>query len=150
MTDKLERVGTEDFPMLQERADAFKKKTGRRPRILLTSITETLETRAVKVVALVYADAGFDVDISPRGISPDLIAGMAIENDVHVVGVVGPDMAGKRLISEISKALEKKEADDIKVVLDTDQLIEKKMTQSPDFELLATRSANQTLNLIGA
>ncbi len=43
--------------------------------------------RGAKVVATAFADLGFDVDIGPLFQTPREVARMAVENDVHVVGV---------------------------------------------------------------
>src|SRR6185312_2743090 len=45
--------------------------------------------RGAKVIATAFADLGFDVDIGPLFQTPAEAARAAIENDVHVIGVVG-------------------------------------------------------------
>ena len=138
------------FVSLQERTEEFKKKTGRRPRILLTGMGKSADAQGMKVFALVYSDAGFDVDISPVGVTPEVVARMAADNDVHVVGVFGPDSDQSILVSTLLRALEEKEAEDIKVMVDHGHLMEQKKGRSHAFEILAARSANNTLDLIGA
>ena len=65
----------------------FAEKEGRRPRILVTKMGQDGHDRGIKVVATAFADLGFDVDISPMFQTPEEAAKMAVENDVHVVGV---------------------------------------------------------------
>ena len=46
-------------------ADAFAKKEGRRPRIMVAKMGQDGHDRGAKVVATGYADIGFDVDMGP-------------------------------------------------------------------------------------
>ena len=138
------------FVSLQERTEEFKKKTGRRPRILLTGMGEKIDAQGTKLFALVYSDVGFDVDISPGGMTAEVVAKMAADNDVHVVGISGSNSDQRFLLSTLIRALEDKEADDIKIMVDHDHLMEQKKGRSEDFEILAARSAKNTLDLMGA
>ena len=72
---------------LRKRSEQFLEHEGRRPRILLTKMGQDGHDRGVKVVATAFADMGFDVDISPMFQTPGEAAKMAVENDVHLVGV---------------------------------------------------------------
>ena len=150
MSDALSVYCSNDLILLQERTEKFKKNTGRRPRILLTNIGKKADVRAVRIFALAYADAGFDVDISPVGMTYEVIARMAVENDVHVVGVSSSGSDQEMLVSDLVRALEDQGANDIKVILDRDQLIEQKRISNLDFKALIAHSANKTLSVIGA
>ena len=46
--------------------------------------------RGAKVIATAFADLGFDVDVGPLFQTPREAARMAVENDVHVLGVSTP------------------------------------------------------------
>lgn len=48
-----------------DRAEAFAKKHGRRPRILIAKLGQDGHDRGSKVIASSFADLGFDVDIGP-------------------------------------------------------------------------------------
>ncbi|MBI2521270.1 MAG: methylmalonyl-CoA mutase [Bdellovibrio sp.] len=98
------------------RVKKFQNKHGRRPRILLAKMGQDGHDRGIKVVATGLSDAGFDVDLSPLFSMPDEIAKIAIENDVHVVGVSSQAAAHKTLIPELIKILHKKKSGDIKVI----------------------------------
>lgn len=135
---------------LQERAEKFKNRTGRRPRILLTSMGKNADARVIKVIAIVYSDAGFDVDISPVCIRPEVVARMAVDNDVHVVGVYSSNSDHKIPMADLIRELEEKGADDIKVILVHGHLMEQTPGRNQDFEILAARSAGDTLKVIGA
>ena len=80
-------------------------KEGRRPRILLTKMGQDGHDRGIKVVATAFADFGFDVDISPMFQTPEEVARMAMENDVHVVGVSSQAAGHKTLVPQLLEAL---------------------------------------------
>ena len=140
---------------LRKRCQDFADKEGRRPRILLTKMGQDGHDRGVKVVATAYADLGFDVDISPMFQTPEETAKMAIENDVHLVGVSSLAAGHKTLVPQLIAALKAGGADDIKVVVGG-------VIPPADYEFLfaagavgvfgpgtsITDSANQTLNVL--
>ncbi|WP_186439513.1 cobalamin-dependent protein, partial [Kurthia sp. Dielmo] len=70
-----------------------------------------------KVVATAYADFGFDVDISPLFMTPEETAVMAVENDVHVVGVSSLAAGHKTLVPELIAELKKLGREDIIVIV---------------------------------
>ena len=96
---------------------AVKVGTGRRPRQLVTKMGQDGHDRGIKVVATAYADMGFDVDISPMFQTPEEAAKMAIENDVHVVGVSSLAAGHKTLVPELIENLKKMGGEDIIVVV---------------------------------
>ncbi|MGD9248258.1 MAG: methylmalonyl-CoA mutase, partial [Desulfobacteraceae bacterium] len=102
---------------LRRRTDQFKERQGRRPRILMTKMGQDGHDRGVKVVATAFADFGFDVDISPLFQTPDEAAKMAVENDVHVVGVSTLAAGHKTLVPQLSAALKSAGAEDIFIVV---------------------------------
>jgi methylmalonyl-CoA mutase len=140
---------------IRKRCQDFSDKEGRRPRILLTKMGQDGHDRGVKVVATAYADLGFDVDISPMFQTPEETAKMAIENDVHLVGVSSLAAGHKTLVPQLIDALKAGGADDIKVVVGG-------VIPPADYEFLfaagavgvfgpgtsITDSANQTLNVL--
>jgi methylmalonyl-CoA mutase len=102
---------------LYKRAEQFQAKEGRRPRILVTKMGQDGHDRGIKVIATGFADLGFDVDISPLFQTPDEVAKMAVENDVHVVGVSSQVAAHKALVPELIAALKSEGGGDILVVV---------------------------------
>jgi len=105
-----------DFAELKTRVDAFAAREGRRPRILVAKMGQDGHDRGAKVVATAYADAGFDVDVGPLFQTPEEAAKMAVENDVHVVGVSSLAAGHKTLVPQLVAELHKLGADDIAVV----------------------------------
>ena len=108
---------TELIDSVRKRTDAFLEKEGRRPRILVTKMGQDGHDRGMKVIATAYADLGFDVDISPMFQTPEEAARMAVENDVHIVGVSTLTAGHKALIPQLMEALKAEGGDDILVVV---------------------------------
>ncbi len=101
---------------LKKRTTVFLEKQGRRPRLLVTKMGQDGHDRGFKVVASAYADIGFDVDICPMFQTPEEAAKMAIENDVHVVGVSSLAAGHKSLIPALIKELSKIGGEDIIII----------------------------------
>ncbi len=148
---------TEIITALRKRTEDFEKNTGRRPRILVTKMGQDGHDRGVKVIATAYADFGFDVDISPMFQTPEEAARMAVENDVHVVGVSSLAAGHKTLVPALVAALKKEGADDIKVVVggiippkDYDMLKAAGAVEVFGPGSVVTECANKTLNALGA
>ena len=102
---------------LRDRTRGFMDKTGRRPRILMAKMGQDGHDRGVKVVATGLADLGFDVDIGPMFQTPDEVAQMAVENDVHLIGASSLAAGHKTLVPALIQALKKAGGEDIKVVV---------------------------------
>lgn len=108
---------SEIISAIRRRTDAFLEKQGRRPRMLVTKMGQDGHDRGIKVVATAYADLGFDVDISPMFQTPAEAARMAIENDVHLVGVSTLAAGHKSLVPQLIEELEKEGGGDIRVIV---------------------------------
>ncbi|MBF0413369.1 MAG: methylmalonyl-CoA mutase [Desulfamplus sp.] len=148
---------SEILASLRKRTADFQVKTGRRPRILLTKMGQDGHDRGVKIIATAYADFGFDVDISPMFQTPEEAARMAVENDVHVVGVSSLAAGHKTLVPALIQALKNQGADDIKVVVggiippgDYEFLRQVGASEIFGPGTVVTESANRTLNIIDA
>lgn len=142
---------------LRKRTLNFEEAHGRRPRILLSKMGQDGHDRGVKVIATAFADFGFDVDLGPMFQTPEEAAKMAIENDVHVVGVSSLAAGHKTLVPQVIDALKKQGATDIKVVVGGiippgDYAFLKAAGASDIFGpgTVVTDSANRTLNILGA
>ena len=108
---------SEIFAALRKRTEEFKRQRGRRPRILVTKMGQDGHDRGIKVIATAFADLGFDVDISPMFQTPREAAKMAVENDVHVVGVSSLAAGHKTLVPQLIAELKQAGGDDIAVVV---------------------------------
>jgi methylmalonyl-CoA mutase len=95
-----ESQGDPEFIKAREMADAFAAHEGRRPRILVAKLGQDGHDRGAKVIATAFADVGFDVDVGPLFQTPKEAARMAVENDVHVLGVSSLAGGHKTLVPE--------------------------------------------------
>jgi methylmalonyl-CoA mutase cobalamin-binding domain/chain len=98
-------------------AAAFERDAGRRPRILVAKIGQDGHDRGQKVIATAFADLGFDVDIGPLFATPDEVARMAVENDVHIIGVSTLAAGHLTLVPELKAALGHEGRGDIMIVV---------------------------------
>ena len=105
------------FVKARELVVSFDKKTGRRPRLLVAKLGQDGHDRGANVIATGFSDLGFDVDISPLFQTPKEIAKLAVENDVHVVGVSSQAAGHNTLVPELIEALKERGDSGIKVVL---------------------------------
>jgi methylmalonyl-CoA mutase len=96
-------------------AEEFAKTEGRRPRILIAKMGQDGHDRGAKVIATAFADLGFDVDVGPLFQTPREAALMAIENDVHVLGVSSLAGGHSTLVPEVISELRKLDRGDILV-----------------------------------
>ncbi len=108
---------SEVFASVRKRTDNFLEREGRRPRILVTKMGQDGHDRGIKVIATALADLGFDVDISPMFQTPEESAKMAVENDVHVVGVSSLAAGHKTLVPQLIAELQRAGGEDIRVVV---------------------------------
>lgn len=102
---------------VKQMTEEFLENEGRRPRILVAKMGQDGHDRGAKVVATGYADLGFDVDISPLFMTPEEAAQMAVENDVHCVGVSSLAAGHKTLVPELIEELQKLGREDIIVIV---------------------------------
>ncbi|SOC05099.1 heterodimeric methylmalonyl-CoA mutase large subunit precursor [Ureibacillus xyleni] len=102
---------------VKQMTEEFLENEGRRPRILVAKMGQDGHDRGAKVVATGYADLGFDVDISPLFMTPEEAAQMAVENDVHCVGVSSLAAGHKTLVPELVEELKKLGREDIIVIV---------------------------------
>jgi methylmalonyl-CoA mutase len=105
-----------DFRKAVELAEAFAKKEGRQPRIMIAKMGQDGHDRGAKVVATGYADCGFDVDMGPLFQTPGEVARQAVENDVHVLGVSSLAAGHKTLVPQVIHELKELGRPDILVI----------------------------------
>lgn len=152
-----EYSGSEIFAAIRKRTDNFQEKQGRRPRILVVKMGQDGHDRGIKVIATAFADLGFDVDIGPMFQTPEEAAQMAVENDVHVVGVSSLAAGHRALVPQLVEALKAKGGEEIQVVVggvippaDYDTLLNAGAKAIFGPGSVVTDSANKVLNLLNA
>ncbi|MCZ8543148.1 methylmalonyl-CoA mutase [Mesorhizobium qingshengii] len=101
---------------LQDKLEAFAKKFGGKPRILVAKMGQDGHDRGQKVIATAFADLGFDVTVGAMFQTPDEIAKLAIEHDVHIVGASSLAAGHLTLIPELRDALKKLGRSDMLIV----------------------------------
>lgn len=107
----------EEFIEARRLTDVFAEKEGRRPRILVAKMGQDGHDRGAKVISTSFADIGFDVDVGPLFQTPAEVAKMAVENDVHMVGISSLAAGHKTLVPELIEELKKAGREDILVIV---------------------------------
>ncbi len=102
---------------VQALSDAFEKREGRRPRILIAKMGQDGHDRGAKVIATAFADLGFDVDVGPLFQTPEETARQAVENDVHIVGASSLAAGHLTLVPALKGELAKLGREDIMIVV---------------------------------
>ena len=92
---------------LQDKIAAFEEKSGGRPRILVAKMGQDGHDRGQKVIATAFADLGFDVTVGPMFQTPEEIARLAVQHDVHIIGASSLAAGHLTLIPELKDALKK-------------------------------------------
>ncbi|MFB9983325.1 methylmalonyl-CoA mutase [Mesorhizobium kowhaii] len=101
---------------LQDKLEAFEKKSGGKPRILVAKMGQDGHDRGQKVIATAFADLGFDVTVGAMFQTPDEIARLAVARDVHVIGASSLAAGHLTLIPELRDALKKLGRGDMLIV----------------------------------
>ena len=105
------------MPAIKQRIEQFVKRQGRRPRILVSSMDKKSHDHDSKLLATIFAESGFDVDISPLHQTPQGTARMAIENDVHLICFLSTENQHKRLATDLLKQLKAEQAENIRILM---------------------------------
>ena len=103
--------------LIKQRIEQFVKEQGRRPRILVSNMGKKSHDHDTKLLASFFAEAGFDVDISPLHQTPRGTARMAIENDVHVICFLSTENRHKSLINDLINVLKAEQAENVRIVM---------------------------------
>ena len=109
--------GDPEFDSALAEVVEFAKAEGRRPRMLVVKLGQDGHDRGMKVIATAFADLGFDVDVGPLFQIPSEAVRMAIENDVHVIGVSSQAAGHKTLVPQLLAELREQGARNIAVVV---------------------------------
>jgi methylmalonyl-CoA mutase len=113
------RKAVGDLPSVDrvhDKVEAFKKKTGSAPRILVAKMGQDGHDRGQKVIATAFLDLGFDVTVGAMFQTPEEVAKLAVEHDVHIVGASSLAAGHLTLVPELKQALSKAGRNDILIV----------------------------------
>jgi methylmalonyl-CoA mutase len=101
---------------LRDKLAAFEKKNGGKPRILVAKMGQDGHDRGQKVIATAFADLGFDVTVGAMFQTPEEIAKLAVQHDVHIIGASSLAAGHLTLIPELRDALKKLGRSDMLIV----------------------------------
>ncbi|MCT7373471.1 methylmalonyl-CoA mutase [Chelativorans salis] len=100
----------------EEKVAAFRDKAGTQPRILVAKVGQDGHDRGQKVIATAFGDLGFDVTVGAMFQTPEEVAKLADEKDVHIVGISSLAAGHITLIPELKEALQKRGRDEVLIV----------------------------------
>ena len=113
-----DKAGEESqIELIKGKVNQFAARNGRRPRVLVSHIGPSGQRRTLNQVAAIFARRGFDVDIGSICQSPQQVALMAIENDVHMVCLLCDPDRQSQMGSDLFDVLRAQNSDDTLVVL---------------------------------
>jgi methylmalonyl-CoA mutase len=98
------------------KVERFDRLTGTKPRILVAKMGQDGHDRGQKVIASAFTDLGFEVTVGAMFQTPEEIAKLAAENDVHIVGASSLAAGHLTLIPELKDALMRLGRGDIMIV----------------------------------
>ena len=103
--------------LIDQKIEKFVKREGRRPRILVSSMGKKRHNQDTRRLATIFAETGFDVDISPLHQTARGTARMAIENDVHIICFLSIENNHKELVMELARALKAEQTENIRILV---------------------------------
>lgn len=140
--------------LIDHKIEQFVKREGRRPRILVSSMGKKRLDQDTRLLATLFAEKGFDVDISPLHQTSRGTARMAIENDVHIICFLSTETNHKKLVTELVEVLKAENAENIRIVIggaiprsDYEFLNDAGVDQILDSAQIDTAALNRLLNL---
>ena len=101
---------------VQEKVEAFRRQTGSSPRILVAKMGQDGHDRGQKVIASAFGDLGFEVTVGAMFQTPEEIARLAVDKNVHIVGASSLAAGHLTLIPELKEALRRLGHDDVIIV----------------------------------
>jgi methylmalonyl-CoA mutase len=108
--------GDPGFRRVVDGIEAFERRKGRRPRVLVAKMGQDGHDRGAKVVGSAFADLGFDVTVGPLFQKPEETAQLAIDLDVDVIGASSLAAGHNTLVPELIERLKAMGRGDIRVV----------------------------------
>jgi len=98
-------------------AEAYAKRHGKKPKILIAKLGQDGHDRGQKVVASAYTDLGWDVVIGPLFQTPEEAAELAASEDVDAAAASSLAAGHLTLVPELRDALRDKGREDILVIV---------------------------------
>ncbi|WP_421787078.1 methylmalonyl-CoA mutase [Hyphobacterium sp.] len=98
-------------------ANAFKARTGEKPKILIAKLGQDGHDRGQKVVASAFADMGWEVIIGPLFQTPEEAAELADTENVHAAAMSSLAAGHLTLLPELRNALRDRGREDMLVIV---------------------------------
>ena len=109
-------AGDARWARVVEGVDAFARRKGRRPRMMVAKMGQDGHDRGANIIASAFADMGFEIVSGPLFQTPEETLVIALEKDVDVVGASSLAAGHKTLIPALIALLREAGRSDIKVI----------------------------------
>jgi len=109
-------AGDARWARVVEGVDAFARRKGRKPRMMVAKMGQDGHDRGANIIASAFADMGFEIVSGPLFQTPQETLVIALEKDVDVVGASSLAAGHKTLIPELIALLREAGRSDIKVI----------------------------------
>ena len=104
------------YVRVAEGVEAFERRTGRKPRVLIVKMGQDGHDRGAKVVGTALADLGFDATVGPLFQTPEEARELALQLDVDLVASSSLAAGHKTLVPALIDELKQAGRSDIKVI----------------------------------
>ena len=108
--------GDPAYIRVAEGVEAFERRKGRKPRVLIVKMGQDGHDRGAKVVGTALADLGFDATVGPLFQTPDEAMALALKLDVDIVASSSLAAGHKTLVPALIAALKGSSRPDIRVI----------------------------------
>ncbi len=104
------------YARVAEGVEAFERRKGRKPRVLIVKMGQDGHDRGAKVVGTALADLGFDATVGPLFQTAQEARDLALKLDVDIVAASSLAAGHKTLVPELIDALKDANRGDIRVI----------------------------------
>ena len=108
--------GDPAYGRVADGVDAFERRKGRKPRVLIVKMGQDGHDRGAKVVGTALADLGFDATVGPLFQTPEEACDLALELDVDIVAASSLAAGHKTLVPALIMALKDAGRPEIRVI----------------------------------
>ena len=108
--------GDPAYVRVADGVEAFERRKGRKPRVLIVKMGQDGHDRGAKVVGTALADLGFDATVGPLFQTPDEACALALSLDVDIVASSSLAAGHKTLVPALITALKDASRPDIRVI----------------------------------
>ncbi|MFZ4689944.1 MAG: methylmalonyl-CoA mutase [Polymorphobacter sp.] len=108
--------GDPAYGRVAEGVEAFERRKGRKPRVLIVKMGQDGHDRGAKVVGTALADLGFDATVGPLFQTPDEACALALKLDVDIVAASSLAAGHKTLVPALITALKDAGHPEIRVI----------------------------------